>query len=36
VVGSVPETDTNIQKITVTVSRGGDDIFTVADYKVNR
>jgi Tfp pilus assembly protein PilV len=36
VVSSVPGTDTNIQKITVTASRDGEDILTVSDYKVNR
>ena len=35
-VSSVPETDTDIQKITVIVSREEQDILTVADYKVNR
>jgi len=37
-VGSIlePDTDTDIQKITVTISRGGEDILTVEDYKVNR
>ncbi len=34
--GSVPGTDTNIQKITVTISRDGQDILAVSDYKVNR
>ena len=28
--------DTDIQKITVTISRSGEDILTVEDYKVNR
>jgi Tfp pilus assembly protein PilV len=32
----VPGTDTNIQKLTVTVSRDGRDIITISDYKVNR
>jgi Tfp pilus assembly protein PilV len=36
VVSSVPGTDTNIQKITATVSRDGEDILTVSDYKVDR
>ena len=31
-----PATDANIQKITVTISRGGEDILTIEDYKVNR
>ena len=37
-VGSIlePATDANIQKITVTISRGGEDILTIEDYKVNR
>jgi len=37
-VGSIPEAggDTDIQKITVTISRGGEDILTIEDYKVNR
>ncbi|MFC1908928.1 hypothetical protein ACFLXD_03580 [Chloroflexota bacterium] len=28
--------DTDIQKITVTISRDSEDVFTVEDYKVNR
>ena len=35
-VGSIPDTDTDIQKITVTISREEEDILTVEDYKVNR
>jgi hypothetical protein len=35
-VGSIPSTDADIQKITVTISRGEEDILTVEDYKVNR
>lgn len=35
-VGSIPDTDTDIQKITVTISRDEEDILTVEDYKVNR
>lgn len=37
-VGSIPESgdDTDIQRITATVSRGGDNILNVEDYKVNR
>jgi len=35
-VGSVPDTDTDIQKVTVIVSHEEEDILTVADYKVNR
>ncbi len=35
-VSSVPNTDEDIQKITAVISRGGEDILTVEDYKVNR
>jgi type II secretory pathway pseudopilin PulG len=35
-VASVPNTDTDIQKITVTVSRDSENLITVEDYKVNR
>ena len=35
-VGSTPDNDTDIQKISVTVFRDGDDVLTVEDYKVNR
>jgi type II secretory pathway pseudopilin PulG len=35
-VTSIPDTDADIQKITVTVSRESATIITVADYKVNR
>jgi type II secretory pathway pseudopilin PulG len=35
-VASIPDTDADIQKITVTISRDSEDIMTVADYKVNR
>jgi Tfp pilus assembly protein PilV len=35
-VASVPGTDADIQKITVTVSRESESIITVEDYKVNR
>ena len=35
-VESLPDTDGDIQKITVTISRGGVDILTVEDYKVDR
>jgi len=31
-----PATDEDIQKITVTISLGDEDILTVEDYKVNR
>lgn len=33
---SVPNTDTDIQKITVTVTRGNENILAVENYKVNR
>ena len=33
---SEPATDDDIQKITVTISLGDEDILTVEDYKVNR
>ena len=35
-VTSVPDTDTNIQKVTANISRDGQVILTVADYKVDR
>ncbi len=35
-VSSIPDTDTDIQKIAVTISREGEDILIVEDYKVNR
>lgn len=35
-VTSIPDTDTDIQKITVTISRDGEDVLTVEDYKENR
>ena len=35
-VGAAPGGDTDIQKVTVTVSRGGEEIIKVEDYKVNR
>lgn len=35
-VTSVPDTDANIQRITVTVYREGQSVMTLADYKVNR
>jgi Tfp pilus assembly protein PilV len=35
-VSSIPGTDTNIQKITVTILRDDVNIFMVSDYKVNR
>ena len=34
--GSIPDADTDIQRITVTISRDGEAILTVKDYKVNR
>jgi type II secretory pathway pseudopilin PulG len=35
-VSSVPGADVNVQKITVSVLRGSQNVFTVSDYKVNR
>jgi len=35
-VDPVPDTDADIQRITVTVSKSAEEILTVADYKVNR
>ena len=35
-VTSVPSTDSNIQKITANISRDGQVLLTVEDYKVNR
>ncbi len=35
-VASIPDTDADIQKITVTISRDGEDLLSVEDYKVNR
>jgi type II secretory pathway pseudopilin PulG len=35
-VTAVPSTDTNIQKITVTVFKEGNNVLTITDYKVNR
>jgi len=35
-VSTVPATDTDIQRITVTISRDEEAILTVEDYKVNR
>lgn len=35
-VSSIPDTDTDIQKITVTISRESEETLTVEDYKVNR
>ena len=35
-VSSVPDTDADIQKITVTISSEAEDILTVENYKVNR
>jgi type II secretory pathway pseudopilin PulG len=35
-VAAVPGTDTNIQKITVTITRDGQNLLVVEDYKVNR
>lgn len=36
VVSPIPEGDTNIQKITVTIKRGDREITTLEAYKVNR
>lgn len=35
-VGAVPGADSNIQKITVTISKEGQELLSLADYKVNR
>jgi type II secretory pathway pseudopilin PulG len=35
-VASIPDTDADIQKITVIISRDSETILTVEDYKVNR
>jgi type II secretory pathway pseudopilin PulG len=35
-VASVPGADSDIQKITLTISRESETVFTVEDYKVNR
>lgn len=35
-VSAVPDTDTDIQKITVTVNHGSEEIIRVQDYKMNR
>ncbi len=35
-VSSVPNTDADIQRITVTILRDGENVLTVEDYKVNR
>jgi Tfp pilus assembly protein PilV len=35
-ISTVPDTDTDIQKITVTVNHGDEEIIKVEDYKVNR
>jgi type II secretory pathway pseudopilin PulG len=35
-VASIPDTDADIQKITVTISRESENLITVEDYKVNR
>jgi prepilin-type N-terminal cleavage/methylation domain-containing protein len=35
-VSSVPDTDANIQKVTTNISRDGQVMLTVEDYKVNR
>jgi type II secretory pathway pseudopilin PulG len=35
-VTSIPDTDANIQKVTANISRNGQLLLTVEDYKVNR
>jgi len=35
-ISPIPDTDTDIQQVTVTISRDGEEILTVEDYKVNR
>jgi len=35
-ISPIPDTDTNIQQVTVTISRDGEEILTVEGYKVNR
>jgi Tfp pilus assembly protein PilV len=35
-VASVPGANTDIQKVTVTINRNGNAVFTLQDYKVNR
>jgi predicted ABC-type ATPase len=35
-VSTIPGADQNIQRITVTVSRGGETILTTEEYKQNR
>jgi len=35
-VTSIPDTDTDIQKITVTVSRDGEEMLGIENFKVNR
>ncbi len=35
-VSSIPDTDTDIQKVTVTITRDGENILAVENYKVNR
>ena len=35
-VASIPDTDTNIQKVTANISRDGQVLLTIEDYKVNR
>jgi Tfp pilus assembly protein PilV len=35
-VDSVPGADANIQQVTAVVTRGGNTVFTLRDYKVNR
>lgn len=35
-ISPIPDTDTDIQQVTVTISRDGEEILTVEGYKVNR
>ncbi len=35
-VSSIPDTNSNIQKITADISREGEPVMTIVDYKVNR
>ncbi len=35
-VAAVPETNTEIQKVTATITRNGNTVLTIQDYKVNR
>ena len=35
-VSSIPDTDDDIQRVTVTVFRDGESVMEIADFKVNR